>query len=183
MKDVRPDKLDETDVYRRTSAKINEAAHLLLDNDCATLRRIRTLKDWHSADYTLHAAMQINGITRQQYDQAVSIFADWWEKTTGRSVIRAFTELQLSELTGMSEEERCKRIEESERFNELCNRRNDLIKRYQNGDRVDELFEEFEAVHLRIETSALIDYTDETCQQFHQILHDGAERKSRKKLS
>lgn len=180
MKDERSDTLDEKDLLRKTSAKINEAAQLLLDNDCATLRRIRTLKDWHSADYSLYTAMQINGITREQYNHAVAIFAGWWENTTERSVIRTFTELQLTELTGMSEEDRLSRIEKDERFKELCNRRDDLIKRYQNGDRTDELFDEFEAVHLNIETSALIEYTQEAYQQFRQILHDAAERKGRK---
>jgi len=84
------------------------------------------------------------------------------------------------ELTGISEEERSKRIEQSERFNELCRRQAVLIKQYQNGDRSNELFEEFEAVHMQIEVSGMIDYTDEAYQQFRQILHDAAERKTKK---
>jgi len=174
--------MDETELIRRTSAKIIDAAHLLMENDCAALRRIKTLKEWHNADYTLYTAKEFSGITKQQYDEALLIFADWWQKTTGRSVIRTFTELQLTELTGMSEEERCRRIEETERFNELCRRRDELIERYQNGDRSDDLFDEFEAVHMKIELSAMIDYTEEAYQQFERILHDVSERKSKKEL-
>jgi len=50
----------------------------------------------------------------------------------------------------------------------------------QNGDRSDELFEDFEPAHFQIECSAMIEYTDEAYQQFQQILHDAAEIKSRK---
>jgi len=172
--------MDETELLKRTSAKIIDAAHLLIENESAALNRIKTLKEWHSADYTLCTAKEFNGITKQEYDQAIAIFADWWQKTTGTSVIRTLTELQLTELTGISEEGRSKRIEEDERFNELCRRQAVLIKQYQNGDRSNELFEEFEAVHMQIEMSRIIDYTDEAYQQFRQILHDAAERKTKK---
>jgi len=170
------DKMDETKLLGKVSAEMNNAAQGLIENDCAALRRINNLKDWHKADYTLHSARELKGITKEQYHEAVSIFAEWWEQITGRSVIRTFTELQLSELTGMSEEQRRELEEGRERLNELCIRRDKLIKRYQQGGRSDELFEEFLKLHSEIECSAIIDYTEETYRLFREIFDEASKR-------
>jgi hypothetical protein len=173
------DSMHETKLLAKAAAKINNAAQDLMANAFAPLRGIKSLKDWHAADYTLHTAKELRGITKEQYQQAVLIFADWWETTTGRTVIRAFTELQISELTGMSEDQRRELEEGNERLNELLRQREQLINRHQQGDRSDELFEQFLKLHWQIECSAIIDYTEETYRLFNEIVAEASKRTRR----
>lgn len=168
--------MEERDLVEKVAHRITQNAQKLLENDCATLRRIRTLKEWHEADYTLCSAREIDGISKEQYDIALAIFAEWWKKTTGRSVIRTFSELQLSELTGITEEQRLEMQEAQERLDDLLRRQAELIERYRAGDRGDELLREFVDVDSELTCSALIDYTRDYNRQIIEILAKAAAR-------
>jgi hypothetical protein len=73
----------ETELIGKAAAKINDAAQRLVSDDFAALRCIKRLSDWHNADYTLYTAREFNGITKDQYNHAVSIFAEWWHDIHG----------------------------------------------------------------------------------------------------
>jgi hypothetical protein len=91
-------------------------------------------------------------------------------------VIRTFTEVQLAELTGMSEEQRRELEESRERLNELFMRQSRLIERYQQGDRSNEFFGAFLTLELELSSFGCIDYTDEMYRLFNAIHEEALKR-------
>jgi hypothetical protein len=102
------------------------------------------------------------------------------ERTTGRSVIRTFSELNLSELTGITEEQRLYREEAQERLAVLLRRQSELIDRYRAGDRSDALLEEFSEVDLKLMGYGIIEYDLEYTQQIMEISKEAAARRREK---
>jgi hypothetical protein len=128
----------------------------------------------------LCGAREFDGISKEQYDRALAIFSEWWKRTTGRSVIRTFSELNLSELTGITEEQRLYREEAQERLAVLLRRQSELIDRYRAGDRSDALLEEFSEVDLKLMGYGIIEYDLEYTQQIMEISKEAAARRREK---
>jgi hypothetical protein len=173
-------KMEERDLLEKATQRLTHKAEKLLENDCASLRGIKSLKEWHEADYVLCGAREFDGISKEQYDRALAIFSEWWKRTTGRSVIRTFSELNLSELTGITEEQRLYREEAQERLAVLLRRQSELIDRYRAGDRSDALLEEFSEVDLKLMGYGIIEYDLEYTQQIMEISKEAAARRREK---